>query len=131
MTFAPSLHPTETPTPNSTGAISLIKTGDATLASPSSSPTSSPTPTPTQNNSGDASSTVLPPVKYIPGDANYDLSVDPLGTQLVGSHIGLYLVSTILGIGILAHALGTIRRFQYKRQYHLSVSRSNAGSMLA
>ncbi|KAJ2551832.1 hypothetical protein GGH95_005863 [Coemansia sp. RSA 1836] len=130
MTFAPSHQPTETPTTNSSGIMSVIKTGDATPASPTSTPTLRPAPTSTGSEGNAASSTVLPPAKYIPGDANYDKSVDPLGTQLVGPQTGLYLVSTILGIGILAHALGTIRRFQYKRRYHLSVSRSKAGSLL-
>ncbi|KAJ2748004.1 hypothetical protein GGI20_000091 [Coemansia sp. BCRC 34301] len=135
MTFAPSHRPTETPTANNSGAISVIKTGDATVASPTSTETFSPTPTPTSTDTSSAvdaaSSTILPPAKYIPGDANYDRSVNPLGTELAGPKTGLYLVSTILGIGIIAHALGTIRRYQYRRQYHLSVSRSKAGSLLA
>ncbi|KAJ1821196.1 hypothetical protein LPJ60_002764 [Coemansia sp. RSA 2675] len=130
ITFAPSAQPTKTGAATS-GDISVIRTGDATPLSPTSTPTSSTKPTSTATDDGDAaSSTVLPPAKYIPGDPNYDRSVNPIGTQLTGSHIGLYLVSAILGIGILAHALGTIRRFQYKRQYHLSVRHSKAGSLL-
>ncbi|KAJ2010959.1 mRNA decay protein, partial [Coemansia sp. S85] len=129
ITFAPSAQPTKTGAATS-GDISVIRTGDATPLSPTSTPTSSTKPTSTATDDGDAaSSTVLPPAKYIPGDPNYDRSVNPIGTQLTGSHIGLYLVSAILGIGILAHALGTIRRFQYKRQYHLSaLQRANLDS---
>ncbi|KAJ2886357.1 hypothetical protein H4R27_000721 [Coemansia aciculifera] len=131
MTFAPSPMPTEDVTASSGGDISVIKTGDATLASSTTTPTLSPTPTSTVSEGNAASSAVLPPAKYIPGDANYDKSVDPFGTELAGPRTGLYLVSAILGIGILAHAVGTIRRFQYKRQYHLSVRHSKAGSLLA
>ncbi|KAJ2493854.1 hypothetical protein IWW37_000240 [Coemansia sp. RSA 2050] len=129
ITFAPSAQPTKTAAATS-GNISVIKTGDATPPSPTSTPTSSATPTGTATDDDAVSSTVLPPAKYIPGDPDYDRSVNPIGTQLTGSHIGLYLVSVILGIGILAHALGTICRFQYKRQYHLSVRHSKAGSLL-
>ncbi|KAJ2102010.1 hypothetical protein GGI09_001446 [Coemansia sp. S100] len=132
MTFAPSPKPTEDATASTGGDISVIKTGDATRASPTSTPTltSNSTPTSTVSEGDAASSTVLPPAKYIPGDPNYDKSVDPLGTELAGPRTGLYLVSAILGVGILAHAVGTIRRFQYKRQYHLSVRHSKAGSLL-
>ncbi|KAJ2825699.1 hypothetical protein FBU31_003638, partial [Coemansia sp. 'formosensis'] len=130
MTFAPSAKPTGDAAATTGGDISMIKSGDATAASPTSNPTSSPTPTSTVREGDDASSTVLPPAKYIPGDPNYDRSVDPLGTELAGPRTGLYLVSAILGVGILAHAVGTVRRFQYKRQYHLSVRHNKAGSLL-
>ncbi|KAJ2498452.1 hypothetical protein GGH96_004297 [Coemansia sp. RSA 1972] len=76
-----------------------------------------------------ATVTVLPPVKYIKGDPNYDPETDPIGTMLGAPKIGLYLVNTILGVGIVAHILGTIRRYQYRRQFQMSVMRSKNNSL--
>ncbi|KAJ2176789.1 hypothetical protein IWW43_002325 [Coemansia sp. RSA 1935] len=73
--------------------------------------------------------TVLPPVKYIKGDPNYDPDVNPIGTMLGAPKIGLYLVNTILGVGVIAHILGTIRRYQYRRQFQMSVMRSKNNSL--
>ncbi|KAJ2079267.1 hypothetical protein H4R24_003897 [Coemansia sp. RSA 988] len=78
-----------------------------------------------------ATVTVLAPVRYIKGDPNYDLDADPIGTVLAAPRIGLYLVNSILGIGLIAHLLGSIRRLQYKRQYHMSVMQSKTGYTLA
>ncbi|KAJ1731561.1 hypothetical protein LPJ61_002472 [Coemansia biformis] len=75
--------------------------------------------------------TVLPPVKYIKGDPDYDPEADPIGTVLSAPLVGPYLVNTILGIGILTHIAGTVRRLQFKRQYQMSVMRSRAASSLA
>ncbi|KAJ2007144.1 hypothetical protein GGI04_000036 [Coemansia thaxteri] len=142
MTFASSpAAPTATVT--TSGDLNVIKTGDDPLSHPSSTPTPSATtvlsstPSSTSSGSGsnnggdDASSTVLPPVKYVKGDPNYDLAANPIGTDLAGPRTGLYVVTTILSIGVIAHALGTFRRWQYKRDYRLSVLRSKAGPSLA
>ncbi|KAJ1874141.1 hypothetical protein LPJ55_001741 [Coemansia sp. RSA 990] len=75
--------------------------------------------------------TVLPPFKFVKGDPNYDASTDPIGTMLGAPKIGLYLVNSILGIGVIAHILGTIRRYQYRREYQLSVMQSKNGNSLA
>ncbi|KAJ1645496.1 hypothetical protein LPJ64_002931 [Coemansia asiatica] len=68
--------------------------------------------------------TVLPPVKFIKGDPNYDPNIDVIGTMLAAPKTGLYLTSIILGIGIIVHAIGTYQRFQYQREYRLSVQQS-------
>ncbi|KAJ2852599.1 hypothetical protein IWW36_000228 [Coemansia brasiliensis] len=75
--------------------------------------------------------TVLPPFKFVKGDPNYDPSTDPIGTMLGAPKIGLYLVNSILGIGVIAHILGTIRRYQYRREYQLSMMQSKNGNSLA
>ncbi|KAJ2343352.1 hypothetical protein GGF43_005719, partial [Coemansia sp. RSA 2618] len=78
-----------------------------------------------------ATETVLPPLKYIKGDPNYDPETDPIGTMLGAPKIGLYLVNSILGVGVVAHILGTIRRYQFRRQYQMSVIRSKSGNSFA
>ncbi|KAJ1955005.1 hypothetical protein EC988_002122 [Linderina pennispora] len=77
------------------------------------------------------SETYLPPLKYIKGDPNYDVETNPLGTQLAAPLTGLYLVSAILGVGIIAHALGTARRYAFRRQYFQSLKQSKAGYFAA
>ncbi|KAJ1833070.1 hypothetical protein LPJ63_003041 [Coemansia sp. RSA 2711] len=100
----------------------------------------SPSPSPSEkvSNDGngkgenaDAAETVLPPVKFIKGDPNYDPTTDPIGTMLGAPKIGLYLVNSILGVGVVAHLLGTVRRYQYRRQYQMSVKRSTSGHSFA
>ncbi|KAJ2162641.1 hypothetical protein GGF46_000514 [Coemansia sp. RSA 552] len=86
----------------------------------------SSSPTPAESDAPEALETVLAPAKYIKGDPNYDPETDTLGTVLGAPKIGLYLVNTILGVGILAHVAGTIRRFQFKRQYDMSVIHSKS-----
>ncbi|KAJ2779081.1 hypothetical protein H4R18_004209 [Coemansia javaensis] len=76
--------------------------------------------------SHDEMATVLPPVKFIKGDPNYDPDVDRIGTIYSAPRVGPALVNTVLGIGLLAHIAGTIRRIQFRRQYRLSVLRSKA-----
>ncbi|PIA14674.1 hypothetical protein COEREDRAFT_10101 [Coemansia reversa NRRL 1564] len=78
-----------------------------------------------------ATVTVLAPVRYIKGDPNYDPDADPIGTVLAAPRIGLYLVNSILGIGLVAHVVGSIRRMQYRRQYHMSVMKSKTSDALA
>ncbi|KAJ2719735.1 mRNA decay protein [Coemansia sp. Benny D115] len=88
--------------------------------SDSSAASESSSATPTQSTDTSSTATVLPPVKFIKGDPNYDPNVDVLGTVLAAPKTGLYLTSTIIGIGLLAHAVGTYTRYQYQRQYNMS-----------
>ncbi|KAI8324639.1 hypothetical protein GQ54DRAFT_302446 [Martensiomyces pterosporus] len=130
------------PAQTSSGNLSILKTGNAPF--PQATPTDSgsaqssaqPGPTdttkvPETNKTSPILTTHLPQPKFVKGDANYDLSIDPLGTQLVGPRIGLYLVSSILGVGLVAHIAGTIRRYQFRFQYTRSVERSKAGLSFA
>ncbi|KAJ1893440.1 hypothetical protein LPJ66_005758 [Kickxella alabastrina] len=100
-----------------------------TTATPSTS--SKPQASTSLQVSSTTMATVLPLVKFIKGDPNYDPNINVIGTVLSAPRTGLYLVSTILGIGIIAHAAGTYRRFQYKRQYQSLVQRSKSGHLHA
>ncbi|KAJ2774143.1 hypothetical protein IWQ56_000701 [Coemansia nantahalensis] len=75
--------------------------------------------------------TVLPPVPFIKGDPNYDPGVNPIGTVLSAPLVGPYLVNILLGIGILAHIAGTLRRMHFRRQYQMSVRQGKASDVLA
>ncbi|KAJ2617607.1 hypothetical protein H4S08_000248 [Coemansia sp. RSA 1365] len=131
-----------TPTPTATdddnsspnADLSIVVTGDA-------QDSLSPEATQARNADGSdaeesndpprATVTVLAPVRYIKGDPNYDPDADPIGTVLAAPRIGLYLVNSILGIGLVAHVIGSIRRLQYRRQYHMSVKQSKTSDALA
>ncbi|KAJ2393868.1 hypothetical protein GGI23_004918, partial [Coemansia sp. RSA 2559] len=72
--------------------------------------------------------TLLPPVKYIAGDPDYDPDLDPIGTMYGAPIIGPVLVNAILGIGLTVHIAATIRRYQYRRMYKMSLLRANSGN---
>ncbi|KAJ2455328.1 hypothetical protein EV183_000864 [Coemansia sp. RSA 2336] len=132
------------PTPSSSTPTQSSTLPDST-SSPEPSPTDAHSSDPDEalkeiSTAGDESSethasmsieTVLPPFKFVKGDPNYDASTDPIGTMLGAPKIGLYLVNSILGVGVIAHILGTIRRYQYRREYQLSVMQSKSGNSLA
>ncbi|KAJ1768508.1 hypothetical protein LPJ74_004828 [Coemansia sp. RSA 1843] len=72
--------------------------------------------------------TLLPPVKYIAGDPDYDPDIDPIGTIYGAPLIGPILVNIILGIGLAVHIAATIRRYQYRRMYKMSLLQAKSGT---
>ncbi|KAI9502821.1 hypothetical protein BX070DRAFT_225651, partial [Coemansia spiralis] len=71
--------------------------------------------------------TLLPPVKYIKGNPDYDPDMDPIGTVYGAPLIGPILVNIVLGIGFIVHVAGTIRRYQYRHMYQTSLLQANTG----
>ncbi|PVU95100.1 hypothetical protein BB561_002073 [Smittium simulii] len=59
---------------------------------------------------------------YKPGDPNYDSSINPIGTQLVGPLYSLWIFTAISVIGIAAYIYGTLVRLSYRKQYYSSVN---------
>ncbi|KAJ2665395.1 hypothetical protein IWW48_000284 [Coemansia sp. RSA 1200] len=116
----------------------VIKDGeDDAISSSATSSENDATPTATSStvNEEDATvsqremETILPPVKYIPGDPDYDPNMDPLGTLYAAPIIGPILVNIVLFIGLAVHAAATFRRYQYRRVYKMSLLQANAGNM--
>ncbi|KAJ2378108.1 hypothetical protein IW150_000988 [Coemansia sp. RSA 2607] len=106
--------------------VNVIKTADAPDATPTDSTLASDSSKESTATTDPTKATILPPVKFIKGDPNYDPDVDVIGTVLAAPKTGLYLTSAILGIGLIAHAAGSYKRFQYQREYRLAVQRTKS-----
>ncbi|KAJ1723768.1 hypothetical protein LPJ53_001936 [Coemansia erecta] len=127
-------NPSDQTSPTQTSAdkeVNVIKTADAPAAAATDLTSPSDSTEASTTTSDPTKATVLPPVKFIKGDPNYDPDVDVLGTVLAAPKTGLYLTSAIIGIGLIAHAAGSYKRFQYQREYRLSVQRTKSSHFRA